>query len=492
MKPLVTMRQALEDPALLGKALSGESWLSWRALLIAMMGEALTGDERVLFKALTGRDCEPLEIVDEFWGVIGRRGGKTRAMAVLAAYLAALVDHTDQLVVGERGVVVLLAATTAQAQTAFNYIAGLFNDTPMLAEQIANETADTLSLSNSIDIQVRAANFRTARGMTAIAVIGDEAAFWRSDDSANPDTEILNALRPALATTGGLLAVISSPYARRGELYNTWKRHFGPDGDRLILVAHGGSRTLNPSLPQKVVDREMERDPAHATAEYLAQFRTDVEALLSREAVDAVTVPGRFELPPRAGVPYLAFTDPSGGSADSFTLAVCHLEGNVAVLDALRERKPPFSPEAVVVEFAELLKTYRVSTVSGDKYAGEWPRERFRLHGIDYEIADRTASDYYRDALPLINSGRVELLEHSRLNTQLVALERRTSRTGKDLISHPPGGHDDLANAVCGVLVLAAAGQGLGFSAEFAAELRTLTARSPYAQRALARHFGRR
>ena len=66
------------------------------------------------------------------------------------------------------------------------------------------------------------------------------------------------------------------------------------------------------------------------------------------------------------------------------TLAIAHDEDGVATLDAIREAKPPFSPEAVVREFVDVLKLYRVGTVSGDRYAGEWPRERFSEHGVGY------------------------------------------------------------------------------------------------------------
>jgi hypothetical protein len=52
-----------------------------------------------------------------------------------------------------------------------------------------------------------------------------------------------------------------------------------------------------------------------------------------------------------------------------------------------------------------------------------------------------------------LNSGRVELLDHLRLQAQLLALERRTARGGRDTIDHAPGCHDDLANAVAGALV---------------------------------------
>ena len=289
-------------------------------------------------------------------------------------------------------------------------------------------------------------------------MIADEAAFWYSDEaSTNANSDILAAVRPGLATTGGLLAIISSPYARRGEVWDAYRRHYGPLGDSLILVAQGASRDFNPTLPQSVVDRAMERDPASAAAEYLAQFRSDIESFVSREAVEACVEHGVLERAPLAGISYSAFVDPSGGSSDSMTLAVAHRDGNDTVLDALRERRPPFSPEAVVADFTALLKTYRITKIKGDRYAGEWPRERFRVHGVSYEPASKPKSDLYRDALALLNSRKVVLLDHARLQAQLVGLERRTSRGGRDSIDHAPGGHDDVANAACGALVELAA-----------------------------------
>ena len=140
------------------------------------------------------------------------------------------------------------------------YIAAAFAATPILSQLVASRTADTLTLTNRVSIEVRSASFRRLRGPTYLAVISDEAAFWHSDESANPDVEILNAVRPGLATTNGLLAIISSPYARRGVVWDAWRSHYGPAGDPLILVAHGASRTFNPSLPQSVVDRALDRE----------------------------------------------------------------------------------------------------------------------------------------------------------------------------------------------------------------------------------------
>ena len=214
------------------------------------------------------------------------------------------------------------------------------------------------------------------RGYTLVAALCDEIAFWRSDDSANPDREILDALRPAQATIpNAMLLCASSPYARRGELWRAYQEHYGKDGAPLVWQAD--TRTMNPSVPQSFIDEEMQRDPASAAAEYGAQFRTDVESYIPLEAVRACIEPGVRERLPLRQWRYVAFTDPSGGSSDSMTLAMAHKEGDTAILDLLREVRPPFSPEAVVEEFADVLRRYRLTRVYGDRYAGEWCREVF-------------------------------------------------------------------------------------------------------------------
>ncbi len=164
---------------------------------------------------------------------------------------------------------------------------------------------------------------------------------------------------------------------------------------------------------------------------------------------------GRIELPRVTGVRYCGFVDPSGGSADSMTLAIAHLDVRF-VLDLVREVKPPFSPEKIVKEFAGVLRSYGISTVIGDHYAGEWPRERFSTYGITYRPAKKSRSDIYLEMLPMLNSKQVFLLDNPRLVAQLAGLERHAARGGRETIDHAPGGHDDLANAAAGALVYAA------------------------------------
>ena len=113
-----------------------------------------------------------------------------------------------------------------------------------------------------------------------------------------------------------------------------------------------------------------------------------------------------------------------------------------------------------MASFVTLLKAYGLSKVTGDRYGGEWCREPFRKLGITYDLSEKPKNDIYQNCLPLLNSGKVQLLDLPRLQVQLIGLERRTARGGKDSIDHPHGAHDDLANSTCGALLLAAGGPG--------------------------------
>ena len=210
---------------------------------------------------------------------------------------------------------------------------------------------------------------------------------------------------------------------------------------------------MNATVAREVIDQAYADDPVAAAAEFGAEFRQDLEGYVSREALEQVTASGRLELPPLPNISYRAFVDSSGGSQDSMTLAVAHRDGDRAVLDALREVRPPFSPEQVVAEFVDLLRLYRVNRIRGDRYGGEWPREPFRKRGVAYQVCETAKSDLYKALLPSLNSGQVELLDYSRLLAQLSNLERRAARGGRDSIDHAPRAHDDLANAAAGVLV---------------------------------------
>lgn len=445
--------EAMTDPQLFGKEFAGDSWLPWLALLAGFYGLPMTEDQREIFQSITGQSEAPTAAHDELWLIVGRRGGKSFIAALLAVFEAIFNSHKDKLSAGEVATIMVIASDRKQARTVFRYCKGLLQN-PMLAPLVAREDSESIELSNRCNIEVMTASHRRTRGYTVACCIADEIAFWQVE-GANPDQDIIRAIRPSLATLGGKLIALSSPYARRGVLWNQYKTHYTLPGR--ILVAQAPTALMNPTLPPEVIAEAYREDPLSAAAEYGAQFRTDVESYIALEVLEACTRPSQREILPDSVTHYTAFVDPSGGSADAFTLSISHKdkESAVVIVDCIRSVRPPFSPESVVDEFCTLLKTYRVRQVTGDAYAGEWPREQFAKRGVTYVKSDKNKSELYRDLLPILNSGKAELPPDNQLQRELLGLERRTSRGGRDSIDHAPNAHDDVANAVAGAVVYA-------------------------------------
>lgn len=351
-----------------------------------------------------------------------------------------------------------LANDRDQAKIVLNYARAYFTDIPLLQGMVERETAFGFELNNKIDIAVSTNSFRAVRGRPVLCAILDEIAFWRDDSSATPDEETSKALKPGLATMPGSMIIgNSSPYRKAGLLHKKYRDHYGKPGK--VLVIQAPTSILNPTIDPQIIADALAEDPAAARAEWLAEFRDDISAFVSQGAVDACTSPDVLEWAPVQGVKYSAFVDPSGGASDSMTLAIGHSQlapdrkTSIAVLDAVREIRAPFSPDSAVTEFATLLKDYGIGSVRGDRYGAEWVSQAFGKAGIEYRTADLSKSEIYRDLLPRLNSGQVDLLDNRRLATQLLGLERRTARGGRDSIDHASGAHDDLANAAAGVLV---------------------------------------
>ena len=446
---------SMRDQNLFASQFKGDSWDAWKAFLAALFGLPMSEREAELYSRHTGRSTPPAKAFVEAALIVGRRGGKSRVLALIAVFLACFRDYAPYLAPGEVATIAVLAANRQQARSIFRFVSGMLKATPLIASLVTDENAESIELANGVVIEISTASFRTTRGYSFAAVLCDEIAFWRQDEaSANPDVEILRALRPGMANIpGSILLLASSPYAKRGALYATYRRHYAQD-DARVLVWKAETSAMNPRIDPEIIREAYESDPEAARAEYGAEFRDDLADFVTREIVDAVTAIGRTELPPERGIVYSAFCDPSGGMSDSMTLAIAHMTGaGVVVLDVVRETRAPFDPEATVADFAAVLRRYGIDRVTGDRYGGEWPRQRFREHGIDYEPSARPKSDLYLGLLPLLTTGRVELLDLPRLAAQLVGLERRTARSGKDSVDHIPGGHDDIANSVAGALV---------------------------------------
>jgi hypothetical protein len=313
------------------------SWGAWQTFLKALFALPLAHDELELYRACTGRERVPGHPFREAWVPTGVRSGKSFIAALVGVYLACFRDYRPHLAPGERAMILIIAADRSQAQVVFRYVKGFLSSNRMMSRMVESEKAESIDLNNRVTIQVASCSYRSVRGFTAAAVICDEVAFWRADDGANPATEVLRALRPRLATIpDSLLLGISSPYARSGPLWQAFSEFYGKD-DADVLCWKAPTRLMNPTISQALIDRDMALDPEAARSEWEAEFRSDLASFLDPEAIEAVTVQGRYELPPMKNVRYEAFIDPSGGRKDAATLALAHAEGNLVVLDVARQ-----------------------------------------------------------------------------------------------------------------------------------------------------------
>ena len=152
----------------------------------SILGHPMSADELALYRKHTGREAAPTKAFDEAWLVCGRRGGKSRILALIAVYLACFRDYRPYLAPGEVGTIRIMAVDRDQARAIFRFIAGFLRETPALKRLIARETSDTFELTNRVVIEVGTASFRSSRGYTYIGILCDEIAFWRSDEFTNP------------------------------------------------------------------------------------------------------------------------------------------------------------------------------------------------------------------------------------------------------------------------------------------------------------------
>jgi hypothetical protein len=466
MKPAVTLSQALTDPGLFGPVFNAPSFWTWRAVGKLIDGLPLTEPREVaLFEQCTGRspNRQMRRAVRRLILLCGRRAGKDRFLSAVAVWRAALcADWRQYTSAGEQAVVILLGADRRTAAILRRYCEGLLAP-PLLAREVVRSTDDVVEFRNGASLEIGTNDARLIRGRSAIAVLGSETCYWRTDEhAASSDEEVVAAAEPSMAMCpdGGLLMLGSSVFRKRGYMFRQFKRLHGNDVSE-DLCWFAASRVMNPKLPAAVVDAAVADDAPKARAEYENIWRADVDDLVPLDVVEACTDWGTFERLRLPGVRYVAFADAAGGTGqDSFTLAIGHAERDAArtvVIDVVRERKPRFVAADVIREYAELLRSYGVHEIVSDKFAAGFSSDEWSRNGVRFRACDSTTSENYLRALPLLTSRRARLADAAPLRTQLSGLERRVV-SGHETVGHAQrsSAHDDVAAAVCGCLVEAA------------------------------------
>jgi len=404
----------------------------------------------------------------------------------VSAAVGALAVPPPRLRPGEYPAIFCFATDRRQAAITKNYVTALFEEIPLLAAMVAENTADGLLLKNRAEIIIGTANHRAPRGRTIAAAVLDEACFWRGEESASPDVEVDAALSPGLARhPGSLKILISSAYTRDGLLYDRFTQNYGRDTPGILCVS-GTTRQFNPSFPESVITRELAKDYPRYAAEYLSIWRDDLAGFIARPVLEALVDPLVQERAYDRRYRYHAYSDDAGGlSQDASTFSIAHHDPATdrIVQDVLRVWQPPFNSEKVMAEKAEIAKSFRLNKISGDNWGAGLSVAIYSSHGITYaKVPPKSA--IYLDFLTLANSGRPLLLNHPLMISQFCALERRISFGSRtETIDHPnrDNFHDDVANATAGAICLAAgrANQPVAPSDLAMARLRAMPPRRP-------------
>ena len=145
----MNLLQALDDPNLFQPHFAGPSWAPWKTFLKVLFALPLNEAELANYRRHTERLTPPTKPSTEAALVIGRRGGKSRVLALIAVYLGCFKNYAPYLATGEVATISIIASDRRQARVIFRFISGMLDATPMLRAMVTDESAEAISLSNA-------------------------------------------------------------------------------------------------------------------------------------------------------------------------------------------------------------------------------------------------------------------------------------------------------------------------------------------------------
>jgi len=448
----------LDTAAAVARGTGAELSPRWRATLAAFYGLALTADDVEALVASTKRTEAGAQALGgtarpllELWCRVGRRGLKSTTAALIALHEAAFGGHGAFLLDGERGIIAVISKDSAGSEVVARFV-------ELHAQALGLRTSWT-SLGSIRALEIEGLRFLIAcfpcnatapRGFPIPVVIADEIALWSSDKlGANPDVEVLAAVKPAMAQfeTPKLVA-ISSPFGVTGEHYSNVEENLGDDARADVLAVQGATWLWNPAITEEKT-HSLERDAIRHAREYGA---TPSET--EQSAFDLADVEGAFALVPssreRAGKAFV-LTDASSLRGDAFAYAV-----GVELADGSIQLKhvDAFAGAAlrdldmgdVVEHIAATARRNGARRVFGDQREAAALTSLFRKQGVRFTDFAWSASSKDRAVQllrRLLREKKLILPAHVELRSEMVELQARLQPSG--LIQYATNGRDFVA-----------------------------------------------
>jgi len=172
--------------------------------------------DRAEFARLVGLDPDPWQIrllrsrAPRVLMNCARQTGKSTTAAVLALHEA---------LTRPGALVLILAPAERQAKELYSKLAGFYR---ALGHPIPADSYRRLGveLANESRIEALPGAEKTIRGFSAVDLL-------LVDEASRVTDELYHAVRPMLATSGGRLVLLSTPYGKRGVFFEEWEGGMG-------------------------------------------------------------------------------------------------------------------------------------------------------------------------------------------------------------------------------------------------------------------------
>jgi hypothetical protein len=248
----------------------------WAATLRLLYGLPLAAADVALLVSVTGRTPDGIRAhegkpFDELWARVGRRGRKSATAAVITLFEALYGGHEQHLMPGEVGLIPTISKDLSGAALIRRF-QHLFLDALEIAHSDTKFGAVEVTLieGTPITLACLTCTSESPRGLPVPVAICDEIAFWATSERySQPDSQILAALRPAMAQfPARKLVAISSPFGVEGIFHSTVEAALN-DNEQTILAVQGPTWEWNPSITEERT-HELERIESTWKREYAA------------------------------------------------------------------------------------------------------------------------------------------------------------------------------------------------------------------------------
>jgi hypothetical protein len=433
-------------------ALMGEIKISpaQSAVLKSLYGVPLDPMELDIFKRGTGRELYIPTEHAELSLLAGRQSGKTSVVAALIALFEAFQDHGVPS--GQRAYVLIIAPVIQQASTAFRFISQYILNSPILSQSVLKIKKNEIELKNGVVIACRACSYSSVRGVPVICAVLDELAFWRhKENSANPESEVIAAIRPAMATLSNTkLIKISTPFRKEGTLWSEFQHR----GQLPYYVWRVTSEEMNPAISKSFLDKARAANEETFRREHLAEFVDQNSGWITPELLEPCIMHGRRELPRVSHGTYAAAIDPAFQGSD-FGFAILHRSdrGDVSVACELRwtGTKAIHLDFAIVCEQIRMkLDQYGINSLVGDQHCFAILKQHFARLNIFYRersFTSGTRASLFGNLRQLIIQRKIAIVDDPELLRQFRSLEEVRAANG-NIDIRPARSKDDVAIAV--------------------------------------------